>query len=166
MRCFFFPSFLFLFPSVNCFSTLFFSENYFLLTVNSIQRLRPSRPRQHPVSLAEDSALILGLSLVPQPNLCFCTSLQLVKLPMPGKPRPLSLTGMSEICRGHTGPNPQLSLPPPLPFPWSSYLCLKPQGYPWAEVESSHNHLPKPTVTVNLQKGKSWARPDIKKVSQ
>lgn len=44
---FFFPSpFLFLFPSVNCFSTLFFTENHFLLTVDLIQRLRPSRPRQ------------------------------------------------------------------------------------------------------------------------
>lgn len=43
---FFFSFFLFLFPSVNCFSTLFFSENHFLLTMDSIQRLHPSLPRQ------------------------------------------------------------------------------------------------------------------------
>lgn len=33
-------------------------------------------------------------------------------------------------------------------------------GRPWAEGESSHDHLPKPTVMMNLQENKSWALPD------
>lgn len=158
---FFPPSFLFLFPSVNCFSTLFFSENYFLLTVNSIQRLRPSLPRQQSCVLGGGQCSHSGPFPCSSAKPLFLHLPAASQAPMPEKPRPLSLTGMSESWRGHTCPNPQLSLPPPLPFPQSSYLCPRPQGCPWAEVESSHNHLPKPTVTVNLQKGKSWARPDI-----
>ena len=98
---FFFPSaFLFLFPSVNCFSTLFFSENHFLLTVDLIQRLRPSRPRQQSCVLGGGQCSHSGpfpSSSAKAQSLHLCAANKQAEFPAAGKapvPRRLSFSGV------------------------------------------------------------------------
>lgn len=133
--CFFFPPFLFLFPSVNCFSTLFFSENHFLLTVEQVQRLRPSLPRQQSCVLGEGQCS----HSVPFP----WAKALLPRLPAANEKAQLPEAGGVKSAEATLVPI-HTSLPPALHFPEAARHTAS--GCPWSGVKSSPDHPSKPAA--------------------
>lgn len=143
---FFFPSaFLFLFPSVNCFSTLFFSENHFLLTVDLIQRLRPSRPRQQSCVLGGGQCSHSGpfpSSSAKAQSLHLCAATNRLSSPQQGRPP------SAVVLRGEG--NPTLSLH----FPQRSQLCPRPWGFQgWGRIQPPLTYRAK---TVLSEPAEMW----------
>lgn len=131
---FFFP--LFLFPSVNCFLTLFFSENHFLLTMDSIQRLHPSLPRQQSCVLGRGQCSHSG----PFPS--SSAKALLLHLPAANKKAEFPDAGQAPTRRPSQGGVKSVG---PLSSPWAAFLP---------------SHVPR-AASSSQASGRPWARGEI-----